>query len=134
VLGVMIVTVGEAATAHCRDLLQSDDYHEYLLAHGFAVETAEALAEFQHRALRRELGIDGDDAAAPADLVKGRYRGRRFSFGYPACPDLEHQRLLQEMLDWERIGIRLSEECQLEPEQSTSALVFHHPGAEYFSI
>jgi 5-methyltetrahydrofolate--homocysteine methyltransferase len=134
VLGVMVVTVGEAATAHCRDLLQADDYREYLLAHGFAVETAEALAEFQHRALRRELGIGGDDAAAPADLVKGRYRGRRFSFGYPACPDLEHQRLLQEMLDWERIGIRLSEECQLEPEQSTSALVFHHPGAEYFSI
>ncbi|MBA4378001.1 MAG: methionine synthase, partial [Gemmatimonas sp.] len=134
VLGVMVVTVGEAATNRCRELLRADDYREYLLAHGFAVETAEALAEFQHRALRRELGVDGDDAADPADLVKGRYRGRRFSFGYPACPDLEHQRLLREMLGWERIGITLSEECQLEPEQSTSALVFHHPGAEYFTI
>jgi len=134
VLGALVVTVGEAATARCRDLLQADDYREYLLTHGFAVETAEALAEYQHRELRRELGVAGDDAADPADLVKGRYRGRRFSFGYPACPDLEHQRLLGEMLGWERIGIRLSEECQLEPEQSTSALVFHHPGAEYFSI
>ena len=133
-LGVMVVTVGQEATVHCRALLQADNYREYLLAHGFAVETAEALAERQHRVLRRELGIDGDDAPDPAELVKGRYRGRRFSFGYPACPDLEHQRLLREMLDWDRIGIRLSEECQLEPEQSTSALVFHHPGAEYFSI
>ena len=104
-----------------------------MLAHGFAVESAEALAELWHKRMRAELGIDGDDAADPTEMIKGRYRGRRFSFGYPACPDLEHQALLAEMLDWKRIGIDLSEGFQLDPEQSTSAIVVHHPEAEYLS-
>ena len=134
VLGVMVVTMGQAATEYCNRLLAGDDYREYLLAHGLAVEAAEALAELVHARMRAELGVDADDSREPAELIKGRYRGRRYSFGYPACPDLEGQRVLAEMLGWERIGVELSEECQLEPEQSTSALVFHHPEAEYFSI
>ena len=133
VIGVSVVTMGAAATEYCARLMAADSYQEYLLAHGFAVESAEALAELWHKRMRAELGIDGDDAADPTEMIKGRYRGRRFSFGYPACPDLEHQALLAEMLDWKRIGIDLSEGFQLDPEQSTSAIVVHHPEAEYLS-
>ncbi len=134
VLGVSVVTMGPAATEYCARLMADDAYREYLLAHGFAVESAEALAELWHARMRTELGIDGDDAPDPADLIHGRYRGRRFSFGYPACPDLEGQRVLAEMLDWGRIGVTLTEGCQLDPEQSTSALVVHHPEAEYLKV
>jgi len=133
VLGVSVVTMGAAATEYCARLMADDSYQEYLLAHGFAVESAEALAELWHARMRAEIGIDGDDADDPAELIKGRYRGRRFSFGYPACPDLEEQRVMEEMLTWERIGVTLTENFQLDPEQSTSALVVHHPGAEYLN-
>jgi len=134
VLGVSVVTMGAVATEYCHRLMESDSYHAYLLAHGFAVESAEALAELVHARMRRELGINGDDAADPKEILRGRYRGQRFSFGYPACPELEGQQVLAEMLQWERIGVTLSEEMQLHPEQSTSALVLHHPRAEYFSV
>ena len=133
-LGVMAVTMGPEATARCQDLFAGDDYHAYLLAHGFAVESAEALAELMHARMRAELGLAGDDAPDPAALIKGRYRGCRYSFGYPACPELDDQRVLAEMLDWKRIGIALTEECQLDPEQSVSALVVHHPEAGYFAV
>ena len=133
VLGVSIVTMGSAASEYCQRLVKADSYHAYLLAHGFAVESAEALAELVHARMRVELGINGEDGATPKEILRGRYRGRRFSFGYPACPELEDQRILAEMLQWERIGVRLSEEDQLDPEQSTSALVVHHPQAVYFS-
>jgi 5-methyltetrahydrofolate--homocysteine methyltransferase len=134
VLGVMAVTMGPEATVRCRALFEGDDYRAYLLAHGFAVESAEALAELVHARLRAELGLAGDDDPDPAQLIKGRYRGCRYSFGYPACPELDDQRLLAEMLDWGRIGIALTEECQLDPEQSVSALVVHHPEAGYFAV
>ncbi|MBU0743085.1 dihydropteroate synthase, partial [bacterium] len=134
VLGAMAVTMGAAATARCRALFAGDDYREYLLTHGFAVESAEALAELVHARMRAELGIAADDDPDPAGLIKGRYRGCRYSFGYPACPELDDQRVLAEMLDWGRIGIALTEECQLDPEQSVSALVVHHPEAGYFAV
>ncbi len=134
VLGVMAVTMGPEASRHTAALMAADDYSGYLLAHGFAVESAEALAEHWHQVMRRELGIDGDDAADPAAVVRGGYRGRRYSFGYPACPELADQRLLAEMLDWRRIGLELTESCQLDPEHSVTALVVHHPDAEYFSV
>lgn len=133
VLGVSVVTMGAAASEHCAGLMAADSYQEYLLAHGFAVESAEALAELWHKTMREEIGIADQDDPDPAQLIRGRYRGRRFSYGYPACPDLEQQVLLQEMLGWERIGIGLTEGYQLDPEQSTSALVVHHPEAEYIS-
>ncbi len=134
VLGVMAVTMGAEATAHCQKLFDDDDYQEYLLAHGFAVESAEALAELIHARMRAELGLGDEDDPDPAQLIKGRYRGCRYSFGYPACPELSDQRGLAEMLDWERIGLALTEECQLNPEQSVSALVVHHTGAGYFAV
>ncbi len=133
-LGVMVVTMGREASRHCAKLMEEDSYQEYLHAHGFAVESAEALAELWHARLRAEIDIGSDDGADPAALIRGQYRGRRFSYGYPACPDLEQQAILAEMLDWSRIGIELTEGFQLVPEQSTSALVVHHPKAEYMSV
>jgi 5-methyltetrahydrofolate--homocysteine methyltransferase len=98
------------------------------------VEAAEGLAELIHKQIRGELGISGDDARDMRDLFKQGYRGSRYSFGYPACPNLEDQEILLDLLGAQRIGITLSDEFQLVPEQSTSALVCHHPAAKYFSI
>jgi 5-methyltetrahydrofolate--homocysteine methyltransferase len=98
------------------------------------VETAEALAELWHQRLRAEWGIGGQDAGDVRKLFKKHYRGCRYSFGYPACPDLEDQVKLFELLEPGRIGLRLSEQFQLEPEQSTTALVAHHPQAKYFNV
>ena len=133
VLGVSVVTMGIAASEYCARFMAADSYQEYLLAHGFAVESAEALAELWHKRMRVEIGIAAADAEDPKELIKGRYQGRRFSFGYPACPDLEQQTLLQEMLQWERIGLGLTEGFQLDPEQSTSAIVVHHGESEYLN-
>ncbi len=133
-LGVMAVTMGPEATAYCRTLFEGDDYQAYLLAHGFAVESAEALAELVHARMRDELGLAQDDDPDPAQMIKGRYRGCRYSFGYPACPELADQRVLAEMLDWGRIGLGLTEEWLMEPEQSVSALVVHCLGAGYFRV
>jgi 5-methyltetrahydrofolate--homocysteine methyltransferase len=94
---------------------------------------AEALAEYWHQRIRQELGIAGEDATDMEDLFDQGYRGSRYSFGYPACPDLEEQTKLFELLEPERIGVELSEEFQLHPEQSTSAIIVHHPEAKYFN-
>jgi 5-methyltetrahydrofolate--homocysteine methyltransferase len=94
---------------------------------------AEALAELWHKRIREELGIAGDDAADLRELFDQGYRGSRYSFGYPACPDLEEQTKIFELLRPERIGVELSEEYQLHPEQSTSAIIVHHPEAKYFN-
>jgi 5-methyltetrahydrofolate--homocysteine methyltransferase len=134
VLGVSVVTMGSAASEYCARFMAADSYQEYLLAHGFAVECAEALAELWHKRMRREIGIHGADAENISDVIKGRYQGRRFSFGYPACPDLGQQAILADMLKWERLGIGLTEGFQLDPEQSTSAVMVHHPGAEYLNV
>ena len=95
---------------------------------------AEALAEYVHQRVRAELGIAADDAATTAELIKQGYRGWRYSLGYPACPELADQEKIFRLLEPERIGLRLNEEHQLEPEQSTSAIVVHHPQAMYFTI
>ena len=102
--------------------------------HGLGVETAEALAEFWHKRMRQELGIAGDDSPRIKELFTQHYRGSRYSFGYPACPNLADQKQLLELLRADEIGIVLSEEDQLDPEQSTSAIVVHHPQAKYFSV
>ena len=99
-----------------------------------SVETAEALAEFWHRHIRHELGIAGEDAATIEALFRQTYHGERYSFGYPACPNLEDQKYIFELLKPENIGVSLSSEFQLVPEQSTSAIIVHHPEACYFSI
>jgi 5-methyltetrahydrofolate--homocysteine methyltransferase len=134
VLGCMLVTVGACASEAARALFEEHNYTEYLYLHGLSVEAAEALAELWHRRMRQELGIAGADSADLTRIFRQEYQGSRYSFGYPACPNLEDQAKLFQLLAPERIGVRLSEEFQLEPEQSTSAIVVHHPEAKYFNI
>jgi 5-methyltetrahydrofolate--homocysteine methyltransferase len=134
VAGFHLVTMGRRATAYAQELFKSDNYADYLYFHGLSVEGAEALAELWHRNIRRELGIAGDDSPELAKLFRQVYQGSRFSFGYPACPSLEDQSKLFELLDPSRIDVELTEEFQLDPEQSTSAIIVHHPDAKYFSI
>jgi 5-methyltetrahydrofolate--homocysteine methyltransferase len=134
VLGMQIVTVGAKASSHAKKLFESGDYREYLYFHGLSVESAEGLAEYWHKVVRSELGIGGTDAPDIRKLFGQQYRGSRYSFGYPACPRLEDQAPMFELLRPDRIGISLTEEYQLVPEQSTSAIIVHHPEARYFTI
>jgi 5-methyltetrahydrofolate--homocysteine methyltransferase len=129
-----LVTVGRRASEYAQELFKSDNYADYLYFHGLSVESAEALAEYWHKHIRQELGIADLDSPDLNKLFRQGYQGSRFSFGYPACPNLEDQAKLFELLDPARIDVELSEEFQLEPEQSTSAIIIHHPEARYFSI
>jgi len=129
-----LVTVGRKATEYSQKLFKSDSYADYLYFHGLSVESAEALAELWHKRIREELGIADQDADEITKLFRQAYQGSRFSFGYPACPNLEDQSKLFELIDPSRIDVELTEEFQLEPEQSTSAIIVHHPEAKYFSI
>ncbi|MCY2959530.1 MAG: methionine synthase [Planctomycetota bacterium] len=134
VVSLLVVTVGQRASDVAREWFAGDRYQDYLHLHGLSVEVAEGLAEYVHRIIRGELGIAGDDAREMSVLFKQGYRGSRFSFGYPACPNLEDQEKLLALLGADKIGITLSDEFQLEPEQSTSAIVCHHPSAKYFTL
>ncbi|MCK6448769.1 MAG: methionine synthase [Planctomycetes bacterium] len=134
VVALQVVTVGQRSSDVAREWFAADRYQDYLHLHGLSVEAAEALAEFVHKQIRGELGIAGDDAREIRELFKQGYRGSRFSFGYPACPNLEDQEQLLALLGAEKLGITMSEGFQLHPEQSTSALVVHHPNAKYFTI
>ncbi len=127
-----VVTIGEVASRHERELFEGDEYQDYLYFHGLSVEMAEALAEYWHWRIRQEWGFVDEDGPTLAGLFKQQYRGGRYSWGYPACPDLEDQAKVAELLDMERIGLKLTDEFQLEPEQSTSAIICHHPDAKYF--
>ncbi|HRD30365.1 MAG TPA: vitamin B12 dependent-methionine synthase activation domain-containing protein [Fimbriimonadaceae bacterium] len=129
-----IVTVGGDVSEYERALFANGDYAEYLYTHGMGVETAEALAEYWHQMIRREMGIDDAEPEDMRLLFSAKYHGSRYSFGYPACPNLEDQRILMELLEPQDIGITLSEEDMLVPEQSTSAIIVHHPEAKYFNI
>ncbi|HEX5603141.1 MAG TPA: vitamin B12 dependent-methionine synthase activation domain-containing protein, partial [Pyrinomonadaceae bacterium] len=134
VVAFHLVTVGRRASEYSHELFKSDNYSDYLYFHGLSVESAEALAEFWHKRIREELGIAGQDSPELTRLFKQEYQGSRYSFGYPACPRLEDQEKLFTLLNPSRIGVELSEEFQLEPEQSTSAIIVYHPEAKYFSI
>jgi 5-methyltetrahydrofolate--homocysteine methyltransferase len=134
VVAFHLVTMGRRASEYAHELFKADNYAEYLYFHGLGVESAEALAEYWHKRIRQELNIAGDDAADVRKLFQQRYQGSRFSFGYPACPNLEDQAKLFELIDPARIGVELTEEFQLDPEQSTSAIIVHHPEAKYFAI
>jgi 5-methyltetrahydrofolate--homocysteine methyltransferase len=134
VIGMQIVTVGQEASEFTKTLFEAGNYTEYLYMHGFSVEMAEALAEYWHKRVRTEWGIAGQDATDIKRLFAQGYQGSRFSFGYPACPNLEDQTQLFDLLEPQRIGIALSEEFMLEPEQSTSAIIVHHPEARYFDV
>ncbi|HYW70942.1 MAG TPA: vitamin B12 dependent-methionine synthase activation domain-containing protein, partial [Pyrinomonadaceae bacterium] len=134
VVAFHLVTMGRRASEYSQQLFKSDNYADYLYFHGLSVESAEALAELWHKKIRQELGIAGNDSANLNELFRQGYQGSRFSFGYPACPNLEDQVKLFELLDPARIDVELTEEFQLDPEQSTSAIIIHHPEARYFSI
>lgn len=129
-----LVTVGRRASEYSGELFKADNYSDYLYFHGLSVESAEAMAELWHKRIREELDIANQDAKNLNELFRQGYQGSRFSFGYPACPNLEDQEKLFELLDPARIDVELTEEFQLEPEQSTSAIIIHHPEARYFSI
>ena len=134
VVAFHLVTMGRRASEYSQQLFKSDNYSDYLYFHGLSVESAEALAELWHKKIREELGIAGRDAQNLNELFRQGYQGSRFSFGYPACPNLEDQTKLFELLDPSRIDVELTDEFQLDPEQSTSAIIIHHPEARYFSI
>jgi 5-methyltetrahydrofolate--homocysteine methyltransferase len=134
VVGFSLVTMSGSATLESERLFRENRYDEYLHFHGLSVEGAEALAEYWHKRMRQQLGIAHEDADEIADLFKQRYRGSRYSFGYPACPNIEDQDKLLWLLEASRIGVGLSDEYQLVPEQSTSAIVCHHPAAKYFNV
>jgi len=135
VLGLSLVTIGAKASIETQRLFEGGEYTKYLYLHGLSVETAEALAEFHHKQMRQELGIAGEDSPHIRDLFHQKYRGSRYSFGYPACPNLEDQTKLFALLHPEEaIGVRLTSGFLLDPEQSTSAIVVHHPAAKYFVV
>ncbi|GGK82379.1 methionine synthase [Streptomyces flaveus] len=133
VVGLQVVTVGSRIGEETAKLFASDAYRDYLELHGLSVQLAEALAEYWHARVRSELGFAGEDPADVEDMFALKYRGARFSLGYGACPDLEDRAKIAELLEPERIGVQLSEEFQLHPEQSTDAIVIHHPEAKYFN-
>jgi 5-methyltetrahydrofolate--homocysteine methyltransferase len=134
VLGIQLVTVGDHATELAEKLRADNKYQDYLYLHGFGVECAEALAEFWHKRMRQELGFASEDAPEIRKLFQQGYRGGRYSFGYPACPDLEQRAKIVQLLEPDAIGVTLSENYMLVPEQSTDALVAHHPQAKYFDV
>ncbi|MFG2647668.1 methionine synthase [Streptomyces sp. NPDC048436] len=133
VVGLQVVTVGSKIGEATAKLFAADSYRDYLELHGLSVQLAEALAEYWHARVRAELGFGGEDPADVEDMFALKYRGARFSLGYGACPDLEDRAKIAELLEPERIGVELSEEFQLHPEQSTDAIVIHHPEAKYFN-
>ncbi|WP_448719823.1 homocysteine S-methyltransferase family protein [Microbacterium natoriense] len=134
VLPVQLVTAGAAIDKVTAKLFAENRYRDYYELNGLVMQLTEALAEFWHARIRSELGFSAEDPTDTAGLFKLEYRGARFSLGYPACPDMEDRRKVVELLRPERMGVELSEELQLHPEQSTDAFVFHHPEAKYFSV
>jgi 5-methyltetrahydrofolate--homocysteine methyltransferase len=134
VVPFQLVTMGNRISEAANELYQNNEYRDYLELHGLSVQLTEALAEFWHRRVREELGFEADEPNDVTGLFDLKYRGARYSFGYPACPNLEDRIKLMELLKPEVIGVTLSEELQLHPEQSTDAMVLHHPEAKYFSV
>ncbi|WP_344024998.1 methionine synthase [Streptomyces luteireticuli] len=133
VVGLQVVTIGSRIGEATAKLFAADAYRDYLELHGLSVQLAEALAEYWHARVRSELGFAGEDPDRVEDMFDLKYRGARFSLGYGACPNLEDRAKIAELLRPERIGVHLSEEFQLHPEQSTDAIVIHHPEAKYFN-
>jgi 5-methyltetrahydrofolate--homocysteine methyltransferase len=128
----MLVTMGPRVSERCQELFASDRYNDYLLLHGLGVEMAEALAELWHRRIREERGFANEDGPTLTGLFRQQYRGGRYSWGYPACPDLTDNAKVAELLEAGRIGVEVSEGFQLHPEQTTDAIICAHPMAKYF--
>jgi 5-methyltetrahydrofolate--homocysteine methyltransferase len=133
VFPMQAVTVGEIATEHAKKLFEGNNYTEYLYYHGLAVQTAEALAEWTHTKIRKELGFGASEPDNMRDMLQQRYQGSRYSFGYPACPNIQDQHKQLQLLGVDRIGMYMDESEQIYPEQSTTAIIVYHPTAKYFS-
>ena len=127
-----VVTMGARVSEEAKRLFDDDQYQQYLYLHGLGVEMAEALAEYWHRRIREELGFANEDGSTLTGLFRQKYRGGRYSWGYPACPNLEDNAKVVDLLGADRIGVEVSEGFQLHPEQSTTAIICHHPQAKYF--
>ena len=125
--------MGNRVSEAANELFAANAYRDYLELHGLSVQLTEALAEYWHARIREEMSVREDDSPDLQGILDQGYRGSRYSFGYPACPDIEQQTLLCQLLEPARIGVELSEEFQLHPEQSTSAIIVHHPEAKYFN-
>lgn len=134
VAGFFVVTIGDTIGEEIGKLYEANAYHDYLMLHGFSVEVTDALAEYWHRVMRRELSIEGEEEVAGYGAVTQEYQGSRYGFGYPACPDLDAHQPLFAFLKPEGIGVSLTENMQMVPEQTTSAIVAHHPQAKYFAV
>jgi 5-methyltetrahydrofolate--homocysteine methyltransferase len=134
VVAFQLATMGPRVSGATGELFAKNAYREYLELHGLSVQLTEALAEYWHARVRRELGIGGADPDDLDGFFRVAYQGARYSFGYPACPDLSDRAKVMRLLGPSRIGVELSEEMQLHPEQSTDAIVVHHPEAKYFSV
>ena len=134
VVAFQLATMGNRVSQATAELFAKNAYREYLELHGLSVQLTEALAEYWHARIRRELGLAGSDPDSLDGFFRVDYRGARYSIGYPACPDLADRAKMVRLLEPSRIGVELSEEMQLHPEQSTDAIVVHHPEAKYFSV
>jgi 5-methyltetrahydrofolate--homocysteine methyltransferase len=133
VFPMQAVTVGHIATEYAQKLFAANRYTDYLYFHGLAVQVAEAVAEWTHARMRRELGFGAEEPDNIRDILAQRYRGSRYSFGYPACPNIQDQYKQLDLLECDRINLYMDESEQLYPEQSTTAIVAYHPVAKYFS-
>jgi 5-methyltetrahydrofolate--homocysteine methyltransferase len=133
VIAFHLVTMGAHVSEVTGELFEKNAYRDYLELHGLSVQLTEALAEYWHARVRDELKFGDEDADDMGQIFRQGYRGSRYSFGYPACPDLDDRATIVRLLRPERIGVTLSEELQLHPEQSTDAMVVHHPEAKYFN-
>jgi 5-methyltetrahydrofolate--homocysteine methyltransferase len=134
VAGFFVVTIGPRISEETHKLYDADKYHEYLMLHGFSVEITDALAEYWHEVMRNELGIGSDKPDSMTGYAVQEYQGSRYGFGYPACPDLGAHEHVFKLLDPGALGITLTENMEMVPEQTTSALIAHHPQAKYFAV
>ena len=134
IVGFFVVTIGEEISKATHALYDSDQYHDYLMLHGFSVEVTDALAEYWHQVMRQELGIAGSEPKHLLGYVTQEYQGSRYGFGYPACPDLDAHIPVFKMLKPEAIGVSLTDGMEMVPEETTSAIVAHHPQAKYFAV
>jgi 5-methyltetrahydrofolate--homocysteine methyltransferase len=132
--GFFVVTLGSKLAADIKALYDANSYHDYLMLHGFSVELTDALAEHWHAVMRKELGIANDEPVSAIDYATQHYRGSRYGFGYPACPDLDAHKVVFELLNPGALGVTLTENMEMVPELSTSAIIVHHPQAKYFSV
>ena len=134
IAGFFVVTIGEAIGEAAKELFEKDAYHDYLMLHGFGVEVTDALAEYWHEIMRVEIGISEQRPDNMTGYVSQQYQGSRYGFGYPACPDLGAHKDVFKLLKPEQIGVTLTENMEMVPEQTTSAIVAHHPQAKYFAV